>query len=342
MDKRKEILLNRLAQLPIEGVIRIKDNIDKVCFDEYNYNANNNTYCPLAIGLGLDKDRELLPTNEQVGQEIGKVFQPVNALKGVEGEFYTTNRREDLLSVCKEVITPKLKGWTIPVLDHGFVRLIDWMGDDTRITEAARLSYKSPSKGAEQDKKLLQYLWKNKHTSPFEMVKVTFNIKMPIFVMRQYVRHRMQNLNEMSARYTELPNEFYIPKEWRRQDVKNKQGSVTTDVNWDPILFYVQNQPVTATAEFIRHCDSAYRLYEQMLEAGIAREMARMALPINIYTEIYCCWDLKNLFHFIGLRDDGHAQSEIQVFAQPMKFMLRQLFPSSVEAFEKFKFKIVE
>ena len=124
------------------------------------------------------------------------------------------------------------KGHTIPVLDHGYVRYIDHLGSDQRICEAARISYKSPSKGDEQDKKLIAYLWRNKHTSPFEMVKLTLNIKLPIFVMRQYVRHRMQNLNEMSARYTELPNEFYIPKKWRKQDTKNKQGSIS-EVDWD-------------------------------------------------------------------------------------------------------------
>src|SRR5689334_22691832 len=114
----------------------------------------------------------------------------------------------------------------IVVLDHGFVRYIDHMGTDQRIVEAARISYKSPSKGEEADRKLIGYLWKNRHLSPFEMCKITFNIKMPIFVMRQFVRHRMQNLNEVSARYTELPAEFYIPKRWRKQDTKNKQGSV--------------------------------------------------------------------------------------------------------------------
>src|SRR3990172_10322317 len=118
---------------------------------------------------------------------------------------------------------------TTKVLDHGFVRLVDHMGSDQRIVKAARVSYDSPSKAPEQDKKLLHYLWKNKHTSPFEMCKITFNIKLPIFVMRQFVRHRMQNLNEVSARYTELPNEFYIPSQWRKQDSKNKQSSVAVD-----------------------------------------------------------------------------------------------------------------
>src|SRR5438093_1688934 len=121
------------------------------------------------------------------------------------------------------------KGHTINVLDHGFVRYVDHLGSDMRVVESARLSYKSPSKGEEADKKLLFYLWKNRHTSPFEMIKVTLNIKLPIFVMRQYVRHRMQNLNEVSARYTELPNEFYVPTKWRKQDTKNKQGSIDTE-----------------------------------------------------------------------------------------------------------------
>ena len=161
-----------------------------------------------------------------------------------------------------------------PVLDHGFVRYIDHHGSDGRIIEAARISYKSPSKGEDQDKKLLAYLYKNRHTSPFEMVKVTLNIKLPIFVMRQYVRHRMQNLNEVSARYTELPNEFYIPKKWRAQDAKNRQGSVASE----------EIEHAAASAHLKAHCDRSYTLYETMLRAGIAREMARMVLPVNIYT----------------------------------------------------------
>jgi thymidylate synthase (FAD) len=119
------------------------------------------------------------------------------------------------------------KGHTIPVLDHGYVRYVDHLGTDERICEAARISYKAASKGEDSDKKLIAFLYKNRHTSPFEMLKVTLNIKLPIFVMRQYVRHRMQNLNEVSARYTELPEEFYIPSQFGElQDTKNKQGSV--------------------------------------------------------------------------------------------------------------------
>ena len=242
------------------------------------------------------------------------------------------------------------RGHTIKVLDHGFVRLIDWMGDDKRIVEAARISYKSPSKGEDQDKKLLAYLYKNKHTSPFEMCKVTLNIKMPIFVMRQYVRHRMQNLNEVSARYTELPNEFYIPNSWRPQDTKNKQGSIATD-SWNPVVRIIYdhslgggNQPmeITATQALLKHCDNCYDLYQDMIKAGIAREMARMVLPVNIYTEIYACWDLKNLLHFITLRDDSHAQAEIQEYGKAIKEILKELFPWTMEAYEKYKWNLTE
>lgn len=216
------------------------------------------------------------------------------------------------------------KGYTIHVLDHGFVRLIDWMGSDDRVVEAARVSYKSPSKGPEADKKLLKYLFKNQHTSPFEMVKVVFNIKMPIFVMRQYVRHRMQNLNEVSARYTKLPNEFYIPEIWRKQDTKNKQGSVE---GFDSF----QNNFFTQTLS--EENQRAFAVYERMLESGVAREMARMVLPVNIYTEIYTTWDLKNLLHFIALRDDAHAQAEIQEYGKAIKSMLVELFPWTMEAY---------
>jgi thymidylate synthase (FAD) len=244
------------------------------------------------------------------------------------------------------------KGFTINCLDHGFVRYIDHYGDDQRILEAARISYKSPSKGEEADKKLLNYLWKNKHTSPFEMVKITLNVKMPIFVMRQWVRHRMQNLNEVSARYTELPNEFYIPQAWRKQDVKNKQGSITEE-NWNPIMF--PEEAKQAESQYGGRCSSSnatqyvesisnvcYNAYQNLLKVGVAREMARMILPVNIYTEIYSCWDLKNLLHFITLRDDSHAQAEIQEYGKAIKSICQEIFPWTIEAYEKYKWKLIE
>ena len=190
------------------------------------------------------------------------------------------------------------KGYTIPVLDYGYVRYVDHMGTDTRIVEAARVSYGQPSKGEEQDKKLIHYLYKNKHTTPFEMCKVTFDIKMPIFVARQYIRHRMQNVNEYSMRYSEAPDEFYIPDYymWRMQDIKNKQGSISgVDENCGHI----------ATAVTREHCQRSFEIYKTMLKNGIAREMARMVLPLNIYTMFYATWDLKNLLHFVTLREEG-------------------------------------
>lgn len=224
------------------------------------------------------------------------------------------------------------KGYEVKVLDHGFVRYIDHMGSDQRICEAARISYKSPSKGDETDKKLIEYLYKNKHTSPFEMCKVTFNIKMPIFVMRQYVRHRMQNLNEVSARYTELPCEFYIPEMWRKQDTKNKQSSEPSNELDHAHLSYLLKV----------YSNSCYSTYKQLLAKGVAREMARFVLPVNIYTEIYSCWDMKNLIHFIALRDDPHAQWEIQQYGKVIKEIVTKLFPWTMEAYEKFKFEIKE
>lgn len=239
-------------------------------------------------------------------------------------------------------------GFTIPVLDHGFVRYIDHMGSDARIVEAARISFNQPSKGDEKDRKLLEYLYRNKHTSPFEMAKLTLNVKMPIFVMRQWVRHRMQNLNEVSARYTELPNEFYIPKKWRKNlgAGQNKQQSVVEE-DWDAEAADANGSKLIPLNQYFSdevktHCVESYRLYKELIDAGVARELARMVLPINIYTEIYCCWDLKNLLHFITLREDAHAQAEIQEYSRAIKQICEWLFPWTMQAYEKVKWTIVE
>jgi flavin-dependent thymidylate synthase len=177
------------------------------------------------------------------------------------------------------------------------------------------------------------------NSSPFEQVKIALNIKMPIFIMRQYVRHRMQNLNEVSARYTQLPNEFYIPSNWRRQDLKNKQGSVIgEDFNPDVNVIVIEGcseKTIPATKALTDHCYRSYDLYEEMIKSGIAREMARMVLPVNIYTEIYTTWDLKNLLHFIALRDDSHAQAEIQEYGKAIKEICKDIFPWTMEVYEE-------
>lgn len=233
------------------------------------------------------------------------------------------------------------KGHVINVLDHGFVRYVDKMGTDKRICEAARISYKSPSKGKKQDQKLIEYLWKHRHTSPFEMAKITFNIRLPIFVMRQYVRHRMQNLNEVSGRYTQLECEFYYPNKWRKQDTKNKQGSVESGM-FNPEWMITNYGWVNATEAMKLHCKASYRLYEQMMACGIAREMARMVLPVNIYTEIYSTWDMNNLLKFFSLRDEEHAQEEIKVYAKAMRQICKGVFPMVMKAYEKYKTVVVE
>lgn len=224
-----------------------------------------------------------------------------------------------------------IPGLTIEQLPHGYVRYIDHMGTDLRIVEAARISYKSPSKGEEADKKLLTYLFKNRHTSPFEQCSITFNIKFPIFLMRQFVRHRTFRLNEWSGRYSELADEFFVPQKWRAQDDKNKQAGVGE---------------LDGQENLTRICESAYSAaydyYQSLLRHGVAKEQARFVLPVGIYTEIYVNCDLHNLMHFLRLRQDGHAQAEIQDVANAMRAIAEQLFPWTFEAFSKFKFKMVE
>jgi thymidylate synthase (FAD) len=154
----------------------------------------------------------------------------------------------------------------------------------------------------------------------------------------------MQNLNEVSARYTELPDEFYIPMEWRKQDVKNKQSSLAQG-DWSPNFSFAHspgNTKTNPTESLKIHNHMCYDLYQAMIKAGIAREMARMVLPVNIYTEIYACWDLKNLLHFITLREDAHAQAEIQHYGTAIKKICQELFPWTIEAYEKYKFTLIE
>lgn len=224
---------------------------------------------------------------------------------------------------------------TKKVLDKGFVQYIDHYGSDQRIVEAARVSYNGHSKGEEKDKKLLFYLYKNHHTSPFEQCKITFKIKMPLFVSAQFNRHRMQNLNYQSFRYTEPENDFYLPDNWRYQDSKNKQGSIDSEKKWNPQFDFARSSG-TARDHLDYLCWHCFILYKKMIKNGIAREMARMILPQNLYTSCYSCWDLNNLLKFFRLRDDSHAQYEIQEYARAMKAITQEKFPWSIEAFEKF------
>ena len=232
------------------------------------------------------------------------------------------------------------KGFAIPVLDHGHVIYVDHLGDDHAICAAARVSYNKADvvKTPEDDQRLINRLYRDHHTSPFEMGKIVFNIKMPIFVARQYIRHRMQNVNEVSARYTALPDEFYIPKQWRKQDTKNKQGGLIA-YDWEKPGGTEPSISQMMTDKLQLHCHDAYLLYKELLDYGVERGMARMVLPLNIYTELRACWDLKNLLHFIRLREDTHAQAEIQEYGRAMKQILGALFPMVLAAYERYQIR---
>jgi len=216
----------------------------------------------------------------------------------------------------------------IPVLDKGFVRLVDYLGGDERIVQSARVSYGSGTKSYRQDRGLIHYLLRNEHTSPFEQVILTFHCKMPVFVARQWVRHRTARLNEISGRYSVMKDEFYVPapEDVCQQSTDNKQGSA------EPL-------PFEEAMEVIRQFESDYKLlyghYEELLEKGLARELARIVLPLSLYTEWYWQIDLHNLFHFIRLRSDSHAQKQIRVFSDVLAQCAKAVAPLAYEAFEE-------
>ncbi|MFH1725235.1 MAG: FAD-dependent thymidylate synthase [Elusimicrobiota bacterium] len=211
----------------------------------------------------------------------------------------------------------------IRVLDKGFVRLVGSMGGDAGVVEAARVCYGGASKGEERDRKLIGYLLEHRHLTPFEHAVLKFHVKCPIFVARQWFRHRFAAYNEISYRYTKTSDEFYVPEAWRAQDKKNKQGSVES-----PSL----DQRRIHEA-FSRSVDLARRTYQEMIEAGVAREMARMVLPVNVYTEFYWTVNLRSLMNFLSLRADAHAQAEIRRYAEALARMFSETCPWSYAAF---------
>src|SRR5688572_24800525 len=224
----------------------------------------------------------------------------------------------------------------IKVLDKGFVRLVDYLGGDERIVQSARVSYGAGTKTVREDKGLINYLMRNDHTSPFEQVTLTFHTKMPIFVARQWVRHRTARLNEISGRYSVMTDEFYVPEpnELRTQSEVNKQGRSEDSVE-------------TADAEkWLKTMQddqlSIYSHYEEMIEGGLARELARINLPLSLYTEWYWQIDLHNLFHFIHLRADAHAQYEIRVYAEALAKCARAVAPLAYGAFEEHKMHAIK
>lgn len=214
------------------------------------------------------------------------------------------------------------------VLDKGFVRLVDYMGGDNRIVESARVSYGKGTKSVRQDKGLINYLIKHEHTSPFEQVILTFHCKMPIFVARQWVRHRTARINEISGRYSVMETEFYLPPEEqiRYQSLDNRQGRSTDDLPAE-----LQQKVLDILT---RENNQTTEDYNTLLNDNIARELARINLPLSLYTQWYWQIDLHNLFHFLKLRLDYHAQWEIQQYGKVMAEMAKAVAPMAYEAFE--------
>ncbi len=213
------------------------------------------------------------------------------------------------------------------VLDHGFVRLIDYMGSDESIVQAARVSYGKGTKKVSEDRGLIRYLMRHKHTTPFEMVEFKFHVKLPIFVARQWIRHRSANVNEYSGRYSVMKEEFYLPdaEDVRFQSTVNKQGRSDEEVPEDlkrKLIDYLQSSQ-----------KNAYDRYMEFVDTGLARELARINLPLSLYTEWYWKIDLHNLFHFLRLRMDPHAQQEIREYAIIMGDMVKTVCPMAYEAF---------
>jgi thymidylate synthase (FAD) len=253
---------------------------------------------------------EQLAEIEQLREHRSTTLRAVS--EGMEGHLYTA----------------------YPVLDHGFVRVIDYMGDDAAICQAARVSYGKGTKSVQNDEGLIRYLMRHWHSTPFEMCEIKLHVKLPVFVARQWIRHRTANVNEYSARYSILDREFYIPapEHVAAQSVVNNQGR--GDI--------LTGEEAARVLEILK-ADSAraYDNYESMIsqdgQQGLARELARMNLPANIYTQWYWKVDLHNLLHFLRLRADAHAQYEIRVYAEEMCKIVADWVPFAYRAFEDYR-----
>ncbi len=248
-------------------------------------------------------------------------------------------------TLTKRVTAPELEKIlyeAIPILDHGFIRVVDYMGDDTSIVQAARVSYGKGTKKVSTDSGLIKYLMRHWHSTPFEMCEIKYHVKLPIFIARQWIRHRTANVNEYSARYSILDKEFYLPEpeNLAAQSQSNRQGR--GDV--------LQGEQAKKVLNLLRNdAEQTYNNYEMMLnerydgsvinekEIGLARELARMNLTLNTYTQWYWKTDLLNLMNFLRLRADHHAQYEIRAYAEAMLDTLKKWVPITFEAFMDYR-----
>lgn len=251
----------------------------------------------------------------------------------------------DSVAQTRRAVAPALEDILyepLPVLDHGFVRVIDYMGNDEAIVQAARVSYGKGTKQITNDRGLIRYLMRHWHTTPFEMCEIKYHVKLPIFVARQWIRHRTANVNEYSARYSVLDKEFYIPQpeQLAAQSTTNRQGREQT----------LSQEDAAAVMDILREdAERNYQHYDWMLNedtdgnlvdeerSGVARELARINLTLNTYTQWYWKIDLHNLMHFLRLRADSHAQYEIQVYAKAMLETMKCWVPLAHEAFTDYR-----
>ena len=235
-------------------------------------------------------------------------------------------------AVTRRIVVPELEKILYKeykVLDKGFVRLVDYMGSDESVVQAARISYGRGTKSVSQDAALINYLMRHSHTTPFEMCEIKFHIKLPIFVARQWVRHRTANVNEYSARYSVLDHEFYIPEydQIAKQSEDNAQGRGSN----------LSDEDAKYVADLLVHdSNMVYETYNKFLEKGVSREIARVNLTLNYYTEWYWKIDLHNLLHFLKLRSEANAQYEIRLYAKTMLDIVKKWVPLTYTAFVEY------
>jgi thymidylate synthase (FAD) len=239
----------------------------------------------------------------------------------------STEFLEEKMAHCIVDEAEKILDKEFQVLDKGFVRLVDYYGSDQRIVQSARVSYGDGTKSVSEDAALIDYLLRHQHTSPFEQVVFTFHLKMPIFVARQWVRHRTGRMNEVSGRYSIMKDEFYVPEISciAKQSKSNKQGRGE---------IFSADEAESFRSEFQESQKKSYAEYSEMVEKGVARELARINLPLSLYTEFYWQMDLHNLFHFLKLRLDSHAQYEIRAFAERILEIAKIVCPLASSSFE--------
>lgn len=250
------------------------------------------------------------------------------------------------LSETYRVVSPELESVLyepLPVLDHGFIRVVDYMGNDASIVQAARVSYGTGTKQVSQDRGLINYLMRHWHTTPFEMCEIKFHIKLPIFIARQWIRHRTANVNEYSARYSILDKEFYVPPldKLAPQSQQNHQGrseEPLSELEAARVLEILKSDAEQCYGHYeeLMNCDADGNVLDDS-KSGIARELARMNLTLNYYTQWYWKIDLHNLMHFLMLRADSHAQHEIRAYADVMIDLLKKWCPLAHDAFMEYR-----